>query len=131
MGITANAATTKVVTVAAMAAARGAASAATMAMAANGVGECGDGDGNNDSCRSDSGVLALRVLPQLQTNTMKYKLLSQSHPRLVKMCFLVNRRVTAKVSTNQLILSFCKYFNCKRIPEKTFMYVGYLCSDYD
>ena len=76
-----------VVTVAAMAAATGAASAAMMATAANGVGECGGGDGNGDSCRSDGGVLALRVLPQLQINTMKYKLLSQSHPRLVKMRF--------------------------------------------
>jgi hypothetical protein len=115
----ATAATTMVVTVAAMAAATGAASAAMMATAANGVGECGGGDGNGDSCRSDGGVLALRVLPQLQINTMKYKLLSQSHPRLVKMCFLVNRRVTAKVSTYQpTILSFCKYFNCKECPGK-------------
>ena len=105
---------------AAMAAARGAASAATMATAANGVGECGGGDCNGDSCRSDGGVLALRVLPQLRTYTMKYKLLSQSHPRLVKMCFLVSRRVTAKVSivpTNQQYLAFVSILIVKNARE--------------
>ena len=34
--------------------------------------------------------LALSVLHLLRTNTKKYQLLSQSHPRLVKMCFLAN-----------------------------------------
>jgi hypothetical protein len=32
----------------------------------------------------------LSVLPLLQINTMKYQLLSQSHPCLVKMCFCVD-----------------------------------------
>jgi hypothetical protein len=39
---------------------------------------------------------ALCVLPLLLFNTMKYQLLSQSHPHLVKMRFLANIRVTAK-----------------------------------
>jgi hypothetical protein len=39
---------------------------------------------------------ALSVLPLLRFNTMKYQLLSQSHPHLVKMRFLANIRVTAK-----------------------------------
>jgi hypothetical protein len=76
-----------------------AAAAAAMATAAVMAG----GDGNNDSCRNgggegDGGMLALSVLPLLRTNKMKYQLLSQSHPRLVKMRFLANRRVTAKGS---------------------------------
>jgi hypothetical protein len=76
-----------------------AAAAAAMATAAVMAG----GDGNDDSCRDgggegDGGMLALSVLPLLLTNKTKYQLLSQSHPRLVKMRFLANRHVTAKGS---------------------------------
>ncbi len=56
-------------------------------------GGCG---GNDESCRGNGGMSALSVLPLLQTSTMKYQLIRQSHPRLVKMHFLANRRVTAK-----------------------------------
>ena len=38
----------------------------------------------------------LSILPLLQINTMKYQILSQSHPHIVKMHYLTNRRVTAK-----------------------------------
>jgi hypothetical protein len=40
----------------------------------------GNGSGDDESCRGDGGMSALSVLPLLQTNTMKYQLLSQSHP---------------------------------------------------
>ena len=50
----------------------------------------GNGSGDDESCRGDGGMSALSVLPLLQTNTMKYQLLSQSHPHLVKMHFLAN-----------------------------------------
>ncbi len=81
-------------------------------------GNGGGGDGDDESCRSDGGMSALSVLPLLRNNTRKYQLLRQSHPRLVKMRFLANRRVTAKgfYPTNKY-LAFVKYCNCKRIPR--------------
>ena len=67
----------------------------------DGGGDCcskgdGDGSGDDESCRGDGGMSALSVLPLLRLYTMKYQLLSQSHPHLVKMRFLANIRVTAK-----------------------------------
>ncbi len=81
-------------------------------------GNGGGCDGNDKSCRGDGGMSALSVLPLLQTSTMKYQLISKSHPCLVKMCFLANRRVTAMgfYPANKY-LAFVKYFNCKRIPR--------------
>jgi hypothetical protein len=48
---------------------------------------------------------ALSVLPLLRFNTMKYQLLSQSNPHLVKMRFLAN--IGKGFLSNQLILSLC------------------------
>ena len=68
----------------------------------DGGGDCcskgdGDGSGDDESCRGDGGMSALSVLPLLRFNIMKYQLLSQSHPHLVKiMRFLANICVTAK-----------------------------------
>ncbi len=60
----------------------------------DGGGDCcskgdGDGSGDDESCRRDGGMSALSILPLLRFNTMKYQLLSQSHPHLVKMRFLI------------------------------------------
>jgi hypothetical protein len=67
----------------------------------DGGGDCcskgdGDGSGDDESCCGNGGMSALSVLPLLQFNAMKYQLLSQSHPHLVKMRFLANIGVTAK-----------------------------------
>jgi hypothetical protein len=64
----------------------------------------------DESCCGDGGMSALSVLPLLQTNTMKYQLLSQSHPHL-KMFFLFFGEHTScdgkGFLSNQLILIFC------------------------
>ena len=73
----ATAVTTMAVTVAARATAAAIAAARAMATAV----------AYDESCCGDGGMSALSVLPLLQTNTMKYQLLSQSHPHL-KMFFL-------------------------------------------